>query len=268
MVDEHAGLDALLGNHAPVEAEGIAPDVGRELRDIAAGWPLARPRGGAGSGGEWREETFGRAEAGRQAVAQIRRALLAVAEAGEFGARGAPAWQPAPALLPYAPRSARSGFLRAALGSPALLHEAELARRLPQAQQRTHVYLDVSGSMNRELPLIYAALRPLAALLHPRAHLFSTGLADIDLAELARGVRIGSGGTDIGVVTEHLRWHRVGRAVILTDGWVGDVLPEHASTLARRRCRLAAAVSGGGDHAFARPLRCRVWRLPRLDGAA
>jgi hypothetical protein len=200
-------------------------------------------------------------------VAQIRRALLAVANVGECGVQGSPAWQASPSLLPYAQRPARSDFVRAALGSPALLHEAAVQIRRPLAQERTHVYLDVSGSMSGELPLVYAALQPLSPLLHSRVHLFSTEVADVSLAQLARGVRIGTGGTDIGPVTGHVLKHRVRRAVIVTDGWVGDVPQEHARALAEKRCRFAAVVSGHGDPSFTRRLACRVWRLPEMENA-
>ena len=268
LVSEAAGLDALLGNHAAGEGEGIAPDVLKELRGILAEWPMVEQRSGRDQGGQQQEEKVARAEVRRQAVAQIRRALLSVANVGECGAQGAPAWQASPSLLPYAERPARSDFVRAALGSPALLHEAAVQMRRPLAQERTHVYLDVSGSMTGELPLIYAALQPLAALLHPRVHLFSTVIADIGLARLARGVRIGTGGTDIGPVTNHMLHHRVRRAVIVTDGWVGDVPPEHARALARKRCRFAAVVSGHGDPSFTKRLACRVWRLPEMENAS
>jgi hypothetical protein len=268
LLDESAGLDVLLGNHEPGESEGIAPDVLRELRGILAEWPMVEQCSGRDQGGERREETVQRAERRNRVVAQIRRALLSVANLGECGTKGALAWQAAPSLLPYAPRPARSDFVRAALGSPALLHEATVQVRLPLAQERTHVYLDVSGSMSGELPHIYAALQPLAALLHPRVHLFSTGIADIGLAQLAHGVRIGTGGTDIGPVTDHLLQHGVRRAVIVTDGWVGDVPQEHARGLQRRGCRFAAVVSGHGDPSFTNRLACRVWRLPAMETAS
>ena len=39
--------------------------------------------------------------------------------------------------------------------------------------------------MDEHLPLVYAALRPLAAHLHPEVHLFSTRIVDVDLARAA-----------------------------------------------------------------------------------
>ncbi len=257
-------LDGLLGNHAEQQDEGASPDVLRELRGILADWPMVEKKSGRDDGADASTDTVARAQARRQAVAQIRRALVSVAIVGAAGARGAPVWDAASATLPYAPRPARGDFLRAALGCDSLLHEVSLPIRRPLAQERTHVYVDVSGSMEAELPLIYAALRPLAHLLHPRVHLFSTQVADIGLDALARGVRVGTGGTSFAPVTRHLLQRRIRRAVFLTDGWVGEVPAEHARLLAQRRCRFAAVVSAGGDESFTKPLGCRVWRLPAL----
>jgi hypothetical protein len=268
LVLAESDLDDLLGNHAAEAGENVDPDVRRELRDILAEWPMVDERSGRDDGGERRSDALARATVRRQAVAQIRRALLSVAASGDSGARGNPAWQATPSVLPYAPRLGRGDFVRAALGHPSLLHETSVPVRLPHAQERTHVYLDVSGSMRGELPLIYAALQPLAALLYPKVHLFSTVIADIGLNQLARRVRIGTGGTDISPVTAHALEHGVRRAVIVTDGWVGDVPQEHARALERRRCRFAAVVSGHGDPSFTNRLACRVWRLPAMESAS
>jgi len=100
-----------------------------------------------------------------------------------------------PGLLPYAPRPQRADFVRQALGSPALLHPATVVADRPVRRERVHLYLDVSGSMDWCLPALYAALRPLAGLVHQQVHLFSTRVHDLDLRDLVRGVRVTTGGT-------------------------------------------------------------------------
>jgi hypothetical protein len=262
LVGAEHGLDGLLGNHAAQPDESASPDVLRELRGILADWPMVVPKSGCDDGADAHAETVPRAQARREAVAQIRRALASVAIAGEAGSRGTPAWDVAAATLPYAPRPARGDFVRAALGCEALLHEVQLLVRRPLAHELTHVYVDVSRSMEGELPFVYAALRPLAHLLHPKVHLFSTTVADVGLGALARGVRVSTGGTSFAAVTRHLLEQRIRRAVFITDGWVGKVPAEHARLLAQRRCRFAAVVSAHGDVSFAKALGCRVWRLP------
>ena len=60
-------------------------------------------------------------------------------------------------------------------------------------REQVHLYLDVSGSMDGCLPLLYATLRPLAGLIYPQVHLFSTRIHDLDLRDLVRGVRVTTG---------------------------------------------------------------------------
>ena len=128
-----------------------------------------------------------------------------------------------------------------------------------------HVYLDVSGSMDAALPALYATLASLASLLHPKVHLFSTRIDDIDLRQLARGVRVTTGGTDIAPVTRHALDQRVRRALFVTDGWVGKVPGEHAHELAKRGARFAAVITQPGEAAFAAALGAKVWRFPNLE---
>jgi uncharacterized protein with von Willebrand factor type A (vWA) domain len=178
--------------------------------------------------------------------------------------RGLPAREQAPVsgLLPYTPRPQRADFVRQALGCPALLHPAILMADRPVHREQVHLYLDVSGSMDGCLPLLYAALRPLAGLVHLQVHLFSTRVHDLDLRDLVRGVRVTTGGTDVAPVTAHLLAQRIRRAALLTDGWVGDVPAEHARALSKRGARCAVVLTANGDADFAKPLAARVWRLP------
>lgn len=188
-----------------------------------------------------------------------RQALLPVADLGQ-GMRGLPARERAasPGMLPYAPRLERVEFVRQALGSPVLLHPAMLVGDRPARREQVHLYLDVSGSMDGCLPLLYAALRPVVSFVHPQVHLFSTRVHDIDVRDLARGVRVTTGGTDVAPVTEHLLAQRIRRAVLLTDGWVGAVPQEHARALGHRGARFAVVLTANGDARFADALAARV----------
>ena len=141
-----------------------------------------------------------------------------------------------------------------------LLHPARLMASGIVRREQVHVYLDVSGSMDAALPALYATLASLSGLLHPKVHLFSTRIDDIDLRQLARGVRVTTGGTDIAPVTRHALDHRVKRALFVTDGWVGEVPDEHAHELAKRGARFAAVVTHNGRTGF----RCR----PEREGVA
>jgi hypothetical protein len=112
------------------------------------------------------------------------------------------------------------------------------------------------------LPVLYAALAPLASLVHPQVHLFSTRVHDLDLRDLLRGVRVTTGGTDVAPLTAHLLAQGIRRAVLLTDGWVGAVPAEHARSLSKRGARCAVVLTAKGDARFTDALAARVWRLP------
>jgi hypothetical protein len=128
------------------------------------------------------------------------------------------------------------------------------------------VYVDVSGSMAGELPLIYGALGPLTSHLHPRIHLFSTRVEDINPEALRRGWKTSTEGTDIACVTQHILEHHIARALLVTDGWVGETPAEHLRRLRRRRVRLACVITHEGDVGFAGVLHGTVHRLPPLSG--
>ena len=124
------------------------------------------------------------------------------------------------------------------------------------------MYLDVSGSMDAVITPLYAALSHLTDLMAPLIHLFSTTVKDITREELRRGQGATTTGTSIAVVTAHMVAHKVRRALIVTDGWVGEVPSEHARELSRGRGRFAVALTHGGDAAFAAALGATVWNLP------
>jgi hypothetical protein len=258
------GRERLLGDHGDRSQDDVPVDVLRELRGIVAEWPMERRVSGRDQGGALEQSAVAAAEVRTAVVRTIRQALLSVADLGQ-GMRGLPARERAatPGLLPYALRLERADFVRQASSSPTLLHPAMLVAERPVRRERVHLYLDVSGSMDGCLPLLYAALRPLVGFVHPQVHLFSTRVHDLDLRDLVRGVRVTTGGTDVAPVTGHLLAQGIRRAVLLTDGWVGDVPAEHARALSKRRTRCAVVLTADGDARFAAPLAARVWRLPR-----
>lgn len=257
----------LLGDHAGNEdSPEIAPDVLREMRSILAEWPMVERISGRDQGGQFSSTRVDRAEALRAAAQAFRQAVVAIADIGH-GNRGLIERQDEEreSLLPYALRLRRADFVRQAMGVTTLLHPERLMSSGIVRRERVHVYLDVSGSMDSLLPVLYATLASVSGLLHPQVHLFSTRIHDIDLRQLVAGVKVSTGGTDISPVTKHALENDVRRALFITDGWVGTVTPTHSQELERRRARFAVALTHGGDPRFAAGLRANVWRLPRLE---
>jgi hypothetical protein len=149
---------------------------------------------------------------------------------------------PVETMTPLPSLSRRSLVLQA-LGHTPLLHPGVVPwRRRVRSGEQVHVYLDVSGSMNSVLGALYGAVLDCQALVHPQVHLFSSKVVDVTLADLRAGRCSSTGGTDIGCVAEHMQRHRVRRAVMITDGWVGQPRGEHRQTLSR--CRLGVALLG------------------------
>jgi hypothetical protein len=260
------GTDGLLGSHDAAEDAGTAdPDLVAALRDIVAEWPMLERRCGRDQGGALEQTRLELATARRSAVGVIRRALLPLLDLGAgFNGAPHPDLTTLDGVLPYRTLPDRRAAVRAAWGQHPLLYRAQMAAPGIRRVERTHVYVDVSGSMAAALPILYAALVPLLGYLHPQVHLFSTRVADIAPGELRSGLVESTWGTEIACVTGHLLAQRVRRALILTDGWVGEPPSGHVRALQKRGLRLGVLVTDGGDPAFAGALGARVARLPPL----
>jgi hypothetical protein len=144
-----------------------------------------------------------------------------------------------PGASPVPVLSRKTAVLQA-LGVEPLLypHSVPWRRRVPSGEQ-VHVYLDVSGSMEHVIKALYGAVVDCQALVYPTVHLFSTKIADIPLLELKLGKYISTGGTDIACVAEHMDKHKVNRALLVTDGWVGKPKGPHLETLTRSKLAVA-----------------------------
>jgi hypothetical protein len=94
---------------------------------------------------------------------------------------------------------------------------------------------------------LYGAILDCEDYAHSTVHLFSTKVADVDLAGLRAGVCKSTGGTDIACVAEHMEANRIRRALIVTDGWVGKPRGQHHQTLLA--AKLAVALLGTSTNA-------------------
>ena len=224
-----------------------APALVDVTRQVVTGWPKRSPGPGRVVGSADFREAF----APPAPVAENRRILrrLLVWAAGERhgGQHRQLIERAATTLAPFPSRSRRDVVL-GILGSPILLHEGTTPRpAFDRTGERVHVYLDVSGSMMHDLPVLAGAVTECARFVHPVVHAFSTAVADATLDEVRRGRLPTTGGTDIACVAEHARRTGVRRAVIITDGDVGRPTKHDRATL--ERIRLAAAWTQGSRSA-------------------
>ncbi len=131
-----------------------------------------------------------------------------------------------------------------ALGGRSLLCRTEVpVKRVTGASMRVHVYLDVSGSIGPLVGPLYAAVLSCREMVHQTIHLFSDEVADVSIDELRRGVGRTTGGTSIECVASHMAKHRVRRALIITDGFVGS--PDAAGATVLKRAVLGVALTPG-----------------------
>ena len=159
-----------------------------------------------------------------------------------------PAWRPGEGEGPVLRIDRRTTVLRS-LGMKPLLQRTPIeARRMHRAGERVHVYLDVSGSVNAVVPSLIRAILDCGEAVHPVVHLFSTEVADVTLDELRAGNIRSTYGTSIECVAQHLDAHRIRRAVLVTDGFVGAPSARARATLETRTLGVALTPSGHTRH--------------------
>ena len=228
-------LDVLLGSHGREAQGGSAtagagdwgtegpadPAVVDAIRRIVEKWPPPeQPIRGRSLADLLKQMTVAPAPRVDPAVlAATRRALLGAADRGKKEARRVEG--PRPALVPLPdPRDRRASVARS-LGTTPLLYRSTLLDPRGRGDGATHVYLDVSGSMDPWLEDLYAALGTLRRHVASDVHLFSTRVETVPLRALLDGLRPTTGGTEIACALEHALAGRARRVLVVTDGYVG-----------------------------------------------
>ena len=195
------------------------------------------------------------------AIAEWQAKTLAVLRKHLEPAPGAPAAPvPITARLPVLSTSDRRAFLRATW-SP-FLPEAQWGATALRPEGRAQVYLDVSGSMNAEMPLVVALLGRLSQWIRRPFWAFST---EVVPAVIERGVlKAGtSGGTSLECVLAHVEQTRPACAVIVTDGFV-ETIPKQRLVALARHTRLHAIVTRDGNPSQLRNAGLAYSQLGRL----
>jgi len=120
----------------------------------------------------------------------------------------------------------RSDWLSLARGLwPAMFHGTTFG--VTEEDQRAHLYVDVSGSVDAWIGRIYGLVLALGDEVGSAVHLFSNEVLDRSLDDLARGRVTTTGGTDFDCVIRHALAHGYRRIVVVTDG-IGDLEPANA----------------------------------------
>ena len=246
----------LLGSHGGGDDE-TSPEMKDLLHEIISKWPSPdRPLAGRDMGAAPREHEFGRAEVPdtklRLGICRlIRRAALegpverrrrAVRERISETATFLPVW------------TDRSHEARELLLGEALMYRAEVPWRRPvnRDRRKTCVYLDVSGSVEEEVPRLARVLEPFLRRGLCSVYVFSTVVKEASVRDLAAGKFTSTGGTDIDCVLKHAlsipRTKRPKAIIVITDGATGKPALNLASDFQRARMRMHVGLVGTGPH--------------------
>ena len=252
----------LIGGHDHTEFVGELPEVLQEALDQALKsmngcgiWRSPKERGvganayraaipGVSEGVQrWRRET----------LEVLRRHLVPDPKAVRHDTR--PLHFTVPVLSP----GDRRATLRA-LWSP-LLPEALWSTEQRLRSGTAQVYLDVSGSMNAEMPLIIGLLARLGRFIRKPLWAFSDVVAK---AEIVNGRLLAdtTGGTSMGCVLEHIAETRPAAAVVVTDGYIETLSPGLLAGV--RGTRLHAIVTRDGSPAMLHQAGISYSQLSRL----
>jgi hypothetical protein len=146
-------------------------------------------------------------------------------------------------MLPVLSAGDRRAALRA-LWSP-FLPDARWDTTIARPTGSTQVYLDVSGSMNAEMPLIVALLGRLSRHIRRPFWAFSNVVAP---ARIEKGQLVSNttGGTSMTCVLEHVARTRPSAAVVVTDGYI-EPLTRQVVAAAVADTRLHVIVTRDGN---------------------
>ena len=125
-------------------------------------------------------------------------------------------------VLPVLSPRDRRAFVRS-LWTP-FIPEAAWSATLPKRTGDANVYLDVSGSMNAEMPQIIALLGRLSRYIRRPFWAFSDCVAPAVIKD-GKLVASTTGGTSMACVLEHVAETRPPSAIVVTDGYIERLRP-------------------------------------------
>ncbi len=136
----------------------------------------------------------------------------------------------------------RRAFIRA-LWSP-FIPDSSWKTKHFQPSGLSQVYLDVSGSMDAEMPYIIALLNQLRQYIRMPFWAFSTTVSPAVIEKGQLKTRT-TGGTSLSCVLEHIERTEPASAVIVTDGYIEAILPGEVPSI--KSTRIHALVTRDGN---------------------
>lgn len=269
------GEPFLLGDHSNLDAEAKVyadPLLGDLMRRIGDKLPQFGQRGMGGIQHEQVEDVAAATERARRIFSQILLRCLGPRLGGQRRRSKMPiSTLTGTGVLPN-PRD-RLASARRQLGVPGTIwnQPGTVRARLPEKPSKSHLYLDVSGSMADILPHLLGLVLPYVAKGQVDVFQFSTIVEPLPFAQIQQGYLQTTGGTDINCVLEHALAVEplIHKALLLTDGATGTPNDDLAARLRDQGLHLYVVLPAESPwEDDLRDIAAFMTTLPPLWGAA
>lgn len=143
-------------------------------------------------------------------------------------------------------RLGRREMTTLAMGYMPRLYQQSIVAEVSEAKS-AYVYLDVSGSMSREvLAFLFVALSQLSDLLYSRIFLFSTEIIETSLTEIEQGRFRTTGGTEFDPIVTSAIERNHQKLVVITDGYA-SLSPEQHDAALKHKLHITTILTDGSD---------------------
>ncbi len=268
----------LIGDHdSDQEGQTLLDPIMREgMRRIMDSLPRSLMQSGKRGSGSAMSDRYSAVSAATEDARRVFAHVLQRSLGTRYGAQRRRARAPIPGIsgISVIPNAHdRMAAARQMLGVQGMLwgQPGSVRVRVPETPSCSHVYLDVSGSMNNWLPALIGLLIPYVMRGHAAAYQFSTEVEKLSLDDLRRGKLRTTQGTDINAALHHLLSAQppARSALILTDGFTGKPSEEHVRRMQERHIRLYVVMPHESAHpADLRDCARSIIILPPLRRAA
>ena len=221
LIGNHGNAGNGFGQYGATEIGELDTDTKNIIVEIVGKWPAVDPRKGRDRGIGRVDNLFTPVNGNKQVSLSIKSALRKVVDTASGSIR-LNKYSSSESLLPYPTIPDRKAAVLASLNQNPIFFKGNVMKRSPAWVGRVHVYLDVSGSMSDYLEVIFGSLAPLKQFLHPIVHCFSTEVYDHSVRDILLGKYKTNYGTDIDCVLKHIDKAGIHKALVITDGDVGE----------------------------------------------
>jgi hypothetical protein len=248
----------LIGDHDSQDGEATIlddPFMSEVMRRVAGSWPpppfATRKRGDSAVYTDWFSAIGPATEDARRAFSRILQRTL-TGRSGRMQRR-ARVMVPGISGMNVLPNAHdRTLSARRYLGIQGVLYvqQGQVRARASEQPSRSHVYLDVSGSMAALLPHLLGLLVPYSARQYAVVYQFSNKVEPMPTDELKRGRIRSTMGTDINCVLKHMLQTKpfVRKALIVTDGYTGRPNPDYVQQLRARGARIYVVLPAESEY--------------------